>query len=291
MQIKIQLDQPRYLTMDFEAITALEDHMGISLPQQGFVPKSVEDLRLFFWCCLQTDAKERGLPITLEEVGRHLCIEHFKEALQISLRLLGGTDQDKAVLAPYVPTEPEVFRLGFKLAAVRPEEKFWDLGCGDGRSLLLAHKAGMIPHGVEMDANRARVATAVLAQSKITGTVLHAKIQDTVDQWSKADVVFVYLLGASNSTLAPELEKLRAGARIISHDFLIEGWEPSKVGTIKAGNRSHTVYVYEIGKHKKITIDPESTEISEQTAEEIAAALTEQLEAESESGPEAEQAA
>ena len=45
-----------------------------------------------------------------------------------------------------------------------------------------------------------------------------------------ATVVTLYLLTSVNAMLRPMLEKqLRPGARIVSHDFQMPGWEPDKV--------------------------------------------------------------
>jgi hypothetical protein len=65
---------------------------------------------------------------------------------------------------------------------------------------------------------------------------------------SPATVVTLYLLPESNALLRPLLEKqLRAGARVVSHNYMIAGWEKkqSRSVTIKDENGTdHTVYVY-----------------------------------------------
>jgi hypothetical protein len=64
---------------------------------------------------------------------------------------------------------------------------------------------------------------------------------------SGADVVTLYLETGSNELLRPNLEKyLKPGARVVSHDFEMRGWKPSKVEKIQAFNRPHTIYLYEI---------------------------------------------
>src|SRR3972149_1436 len=42
--------------------------------------------------------------------------------------------------APYVPSEPEVVRKMLDVARVGPEDVVYDLGCGDGRILVMAVK-------------------------------------------------------------------------------------------------------------------------------------------------------
>ena len=63
-------------------------------------------------------------------------------------------------------------------------------------------------------------------------------------------MVTVYLLPRALARLKPMLEaSLKPGARIISHDFSVEGWDPEKTLTVDnyddpVDNWLHTVYVY-----------------------------------------------
>jgi hypothetical protein len=64
-------------------------------------------------------------------------------------------------------------------------------------------------------------------------------------------VVTLYLLTDSNAKLKPNLEKyLKPGARVVSHDFEIQGWKPLRVEEVHAHRRNHKIYVYQIGKTK-----------------------------------------
>jgi predicted RNA methylase len=42
--------------------------------------------------------------------------------------------------APYLPTPPEIVRRMLKIARVGPGDVVYDLGCGDGRILIMAVK-------------------------------------------------------------------------------------------------------------------------------------------------------
>ncbi|MHC4631910.1 MAG: hypothetical protein ACYS9C_11665, partial [Planctomycetota bacterium] len=46
---------------------------------------------------------------------------------------------------------------------------------------------------------------------------------------SKANVVTLYLLPELNVRLIPQLDKLKPGSRIVSHDFRMKGVKPDKV--------------------------------------------------------------
>ena len=77
---------------------------------------------------------------------------------------------------------------------------------------------------------------------------------------SPATVVTLYLLPELNVRLIPQLEKLRPGSRVVSHDFEMEGVEPLKVWTVMApdhrpphADREHYVYLWKtpLEKNKK----------------------------------------
>jgi len=63
-------------------------------------------------------------------------------------------------------------------------------------------------------------------------------------------VVTLYLLTSSNKMLKPNLESLRPGSRVVSHDFEIDGWTPLKTERVRSDGRTHAIYLYEIGKQQ-----------------------------------------
>ena len=60
---------------------------------------------------------------------------------------------------------------------------------------------------------------------------------------SKADVVVLYLLPWMLQDLIPQFDKMRPGARIVSHDFRIEGIEPERVDEVFVAEKNDTSYV------------------------------------------------
>jgi ribosomal protein L11 methylase PrmA len=55
-----------------------------------------------------------------------------------------------------------------------------------------------------------------------------------------ARVVTLYLLPELNVKLIPQLEKLKPGSRIVSHDFDMKGVKPKKEVTVQ----EHTIYLW-----------------------------------------------
>jgi tRNA A58 N-methylase Trm61 len=136
------------------------------------------------------------------------------------------------------------------LVELKPGETFYDLGAGDGRTVIMAAQDfGANAVGVEL-----REDLAKRALSSINELGLDKEVQIRQDDIFKvdltsADVVFLYLTTSANEKIKPKLEsELRPGARVVSHDYEILGWKPSKIDNFcenpKLGYPSHTIYVY-----------------------------------------------
>lgn len=153
-------------------------------------------------------------------------------------------------VAPYVSTPLPVVRQMLILAGLKPGEIFYDLGSGDGRTVIMAaQEFGAQAIGIEL-----REDLAKRASSAILELGLDSKIKIVQDDFFKvdlspADVVFLYLTTSANDKVKPKLEQeLKPGARVVSHDYEILGWNPSKIDNFcenpKIGYPSHTIYLY-----------------------------------------------
>ena len=150
-------------------------------------------------------------------------------------------------VAPFVQTPLEVAKKMLELSQIKPGENLYDLGCGDGRLIILAAKdLGAISTGVDLREDLLeRAKTEILRlglQEKVK--VIHGNFFE-VDV-SPANVVTLYLTSSANERLRPKLEKeLATGCRVVSHDFKVPGWKPTSVYDELLG---HTIYTYHIGE-------------------------------------------
>lgn len=149
-------------------------------------------------------------------------------------------------LAPFVPSPPNVVQAMLELAELKKDEVLFDLGCGDARIIIdAAQKFGAKAVGVELDDGRYRECVRKVQEAHLENKidVIHGSLLDV--DLKKADVVTLYLLTSANDRLRPNLERdLRKGARVVSHDFSITGWTPSKTREIRETWGSHTLYLY-----------------------------------------------
>ena len=145
----------------------------------------------------------------------------------------------------YVPTPPEIVERMLKLADVRPGEIVYDLGCGDGRIPIAAAKKYKAK-AFGFDINPARVSES-LDNVKKAGVenLVTIKQQDIFDlDLSKADVITLYLLPQLNVKLIPQLDKLKPGCRIVSHDFAMAGVRPKREEALNSGCRDHRIFLW-----------------------------------------------
>lgn len=150
-------------------------------------------------------------------------------------------------LAPFVPTPMPVVEEMLKLAEVDKHDRVYDLGSGDGRIVIMAaQKFGAEAVGVELDDKLFQESAARIVELGLEkrARILHENMYSV--SLRPATVVTLYLLTSVNERLKPILERdLRPGARVVTHDFRIPGWEPKATREVISDNGiSHTVYLY-----------------------------------------------
>lgn len=167
-------------------------------------------------------------------------------------------------VAPFVPTPIKVVRTMLKLAEVGSKDVVYDLGCGDGRILFTAIEEFDACKAVGYDLNSS---ICEPLQIKLESKGLGDRIQVMNSNFfnadiSQASVITLYLTTSGNSKLRPKLEQeLKAGARIVSHDFPVHNWITSKQDPPEHYTvGSHKIYVYRIPeafeRNKKILRNP-----------------------------------
>jgi precorrin-6B methylase 2 len=148
----------------------------------------------------------------------------------------------------FVPTPQKVVDKMLELAEVKKDDLVYDLGCGDGRIVVTAAKKyGCRAVGYDISPKRVKESLENVKKNNV-GNLVRIEQQDifTLDL-SKANVITLYLLPSLNVKLIPQLEKLKPGSRIVSHDFDMKGVKPDKVVTIpdeKDDYGDHTIYLW-----------------------------------------------
>jgi len=117
------------------------------------------------------------------------------------------------------------------LSQLKADELVYDLGSGDGRVVIMAaEEFGARAVGVEL-----RDDLVKRAHEKIFELGLDSRVKIVQSDLFKidlrpADVVTLYLTTSANEKVKPKLEsELKRGARVVSHDYEVLDWKPSKI--------------------------------------------------------------
>jgi len=132
------------------------------------------------------------------------------------------------------------------LADTKPADRLIDLGAGDGRIVIAAAREfGAKALGVELHPDRYAIIRNSVPSLKPNLQALRQNFFEA--DLSNADVVTMYLLPSVNEALRRKLEReLHSGARVVTHDFSIPDWAPSRVELIQGPLGLHALYLYRI---------------------------------------------
>ena len=145
----------------------------------------------------------------------------------------------------YVGTPYDVIDKMLDMGSIRKGDLVYDLGCGDGRIVVAAARRFGC-RGVGYDINPLRIEESLenVRKNRVEGLV-EIKQQDIFElDLGKADVILLYLLPSMNVKLIPQLEQLKPGARIVCHNYDIEGIVEDQYATVRSLEDGVRHYVY-----------------------------------------------
>jgi SAM-dependent methyltransferase len=123
--------------------------------------------------------------------------------------------------APWVPTPMEKVHKMLDMAEVGPEDLVYDLGCGDGRTIVTAaRRYGARAVGIEIDPSRYLWCQLLITVLGLRECVRVVYGDFFAQDLSGATVVTCYLLPSTNDRLVGKLKReLQPSARVVSNDF------------------------------------------------------------------------
>jgi ribosomal protein L11 methylase PrmA len=167
--------------------------------------------------------------------------------LALLLAAYPDAGQKKIPDVVYVGTPYDVVSRMLQLAEIKKDDKIYDLGCGDARMIVLAaRKYGSRGVGYEIDPERIQAARENIRRNQV-GHLVKVVSEDLFKaDFSDADVLLLYLLPDINEKLLPKFEKLKPGARLVLHDYGLEGIEADRTMHVISNedNAVHILYRY-----------------------------------------------
>lgn len=132
----------------------------------------------------------------------------------------------------WVPTPQALVDKMLEMAKVTPNDYLIDLGSGDGRTVITAAKRGTRALGIEYNPDMVELSKRNAAAAGVSDKATFEKADLFESDFSKADVITMFLLPTINMKLRPTLLNLKPGTRVVSNTFTMEDWEADETATI-----------------------------------------------------------
>jgi hypothetical protein len=128
----------------------------------------------------------------------------------------------------WVPTPQALVEKMLDMAKVTPNDYVIDLGSGDGRTVISAAKRGAKAHGIEYNPDMVELSKRNAEKEGVAGKATFEKADLFESDFSKAQVITMFLLPTINMKLRPTLFNLKPGTRIVTNSFMMEDWQPDE---------------------------------------------------------------
>ena len=132
----------------------------------------------------------------------------------------------------WVPTPQALVEKMLDLAKVTPQDFLMDLGSGDGRTVITAAKRGLNAQGVEYNPDMVELSQKNAKAAGVTDKATFVKGDLFETDFSKANVVTMFLLPSINLKLRPKILDMKPGTRIVTNSFNMEDWEADQTETV-----------------------------------------------------------
>ena len=176
----------------------------------------------------------------------------------------GATIWKKPILdVIYEPTSYPIVEKMLDMAGVTSQDVVYDLGCGDGRIVIMAAKhRGSRGVGIDLDPERIHESVKNAEREGVADKVVFYEKDLFAAEIKDATVVMIYLFPEVNLRLRPKLlRELKPGTRIVSHSHTMAEWQADSSRTI----HGHDLHFFVVPANVTGTwkgVDPEGREIS-----------------------------
>ena len=133
----------------------------------------------------------------------------------------------------WVPTPQALVEKMLDMAKLTAKDIHYDLGSGDGRTVIAAAKRGAQATGVEYNADMVALSDRVAANEGLAGKVKFIRGDIFETDFSNATVITLYLLPSLNLKLRPTILKMKPGTRVVSHAFSMDDWQADQTENVE----------------------------------------------------------
>ena len=133
----------------------------------------------------------------------------------------------------WVPTSQELVNKMLDMAKVTAKDFLMDLGSGDGRTVITAAKRGLRAQGVEYNPDMVELSKRNATAAGVADKATFVKADLFETDFSKAQVVTMFLLPSINLRLRPTILNMKPGTRIVSNSFTMDDWQADQTTTVE----------------------------------------------------------
>ncbi|HVR52121.1 MAG TPA: class I SAM-dependent methyltransferase [Pseudorhodoferax sp.] len=143
----------------------------------------------------------------------------------------------------WIPTPDDVVTRMLQMVEVKPSDRVFDLGSGDGKiAIAAAREFGAQATGLEYNSDMVEFSNRRAKEAGVADKVQFRQADIFQTDFSSATVVTMYLLPELNLRLRPLLFKMAPGTRVVSHSFTMGDWQPDETARAGVGD----VYMWRI---------------------------------------------
>ncbi len=134
----------------------------------------------------------------------------------------------------WVPTSQALVDAMMKIGRVTAKDVLFDLGSGDGRTVITAAKLGARATGVEYNPKMVELSRQNAEKAGVSSraTFTNADLFET--DLSQANVITMFLLSSINLKLRPKILDMKPGTRIVSNTFTMDDWKEDESVSVSA---------------------------------------------------------
>ena len=145
----------------------------------------------------------------------------------------------------WVPTPQALVDKMLDMAKLTPRDYLIDLGSGDGRTVITAAKRGSRALGIEYNPKMVELSKYNAAREGVSDKASFTQADLFKSDFSRANVITMFLLPDINIKLRPKILDLAPGTRVVSNSFTMGEWTADETATVGEGCSSWcTAYLW-----------------------------------------------
>ena len=129
----------------------------------------------------------------------------------------------------WVPTPQALVDRMLDMAKLTPSDIHYDLGSGDGRTVITAAKRGGRAHGIEYNPEMVELARRNAQKEGVADKAIFTRGDifnaESIKAYTQASVITLFLLPDLNVKLRPTLLDMKPGVRVVSNSFTMGDWK------------------------------------------------------------------